>query len=332
MPRSGTMLVLLAVVATTISCDQVSKHVASTHLMDGPRQSYLGDALRLEYSENTGAFLSLGSGLPWWARTTLFSSGPGFLAEAIIHKLPRVRYTLLVPGARSRLSRLVNEGAEQMGYAVALILSLGLTGWAAQDAARRGRSWYGWSRLVFFTGIFGLIAWLVVRRRAPVTVERLGVLPSSLLALTGVPLLALAVLSSVFIVTFLLQVARIEGHAMEPTLQDQERVVVNRLVYRIPAVATPGVDAATCHPHVLVVRRALGGIRVRSRGSGPGSRIRPRSHRRDYHRRGWRGGSYPHASTPNSGDFHHWRSNSRCTGRRRWGRNLTRHHVRRRSG
>ena len=79
MPRWGTRLVLLAVVATTIGCDQVSKHVASTHLMDGPRLSYLGDSLRLEYSENTGAFLSLGAGLPWWARTTLFSVGTGVL-------------------------------------------------------------------------------------------------------------------------------------------------------------------------------------------------------------------------------------------------------------
>jgi signal peptidase II len=72
-------LVLLAVVATTIGCDQVSKHVASTHLMDGPGRSYLGDSLRLEYSENTGAFLSLGAGLPWWARTTLFSVGTAVL-------------------------------------------------------------------------------------------------------------------------------------------------------------------------------------------------------------------------------------------------------------
>ena len=78
MPKWGTRLLLLAVVATTIGCDQVSKHVASTHLMDG-RQSYLGDSLRLEYSENTGAFLSLGAGLPWWARTTLFSAGTGVL-------------------------------------------------------------------------------------------------------------------------------------------------------------------------------------------------------------------------------------------------------------
>src|SRR6266566_780662 len=37
-----------------------------------------------------------------------------------------------------------------MGYAVGWVLLLALTGWAAYDAARRGRSWYGWSRLVFF--------------------------------------------------------------------------------------------------------------------------------------------------------------------------------------
>jgi signal peptidase II len=79
MLRWSTRLILLAVVATTIGCDQVSKHVVSTHLMDRARQSYLGDSVRLEYSENTGAFLSLGAGLPWWARTALFSVGTAFL-------------------------------------------------------------------------------------------------------------------------------------------------------------------------------------------------------------------------------------------------------------
>jgi signal peptidase I len=147
-----------------------------------------------------------------------------------------------------------------MGYAVALIVSVALTGWAAQDAARRGRSWYGWSRLVFFTGIFGLIAWLVVRRRAPVRVERLGVLRSSLLALTGVPLLALTVLTSVFIVTFLFQVARIDGHAMEPTLQDQQRVIVNRLVYRIgePHHGDIVMHYYPLNPEKLFVKRVIG--------------------------------------------------------------------------
>jgi signal peptidase I len=150
-----------------------------------------------------------------------------------------------------------------MGYAVGLLLSLvslALAGWAAHDAARRGRSWYGWSRLVFFTGLFGAFAWLIVRRRAPVTVERLGALRSSLLALAGLPLLLLTVVTSVFIVTFLFQVARIEGHAMEPTLQDQERVIVNRLVYRIgePRRGDIVMHYYPLNPQKLFVKRVIG--------------------------------------------------------------------------
>src|SRR5262245_15288627 len=115
---------------------------------------------------------------------------------------------------------------------VGYVLSLAMTGWVACDAARRGRSWYAWSRVVFFSSIVGLIAWLVVRRRAPVTLERLGFARAALLALTGVPLLAFTWLAAVVAVTFLFQVARIEGQAMTPTLRDQEWVIVNKLVYR----------------------------------------------------------------------------------------------------
>jgi signal peptidase I len=35
------------------------------------------------------------------------------------------------------------------------------------------------------------------------------------------------------IVTFGFQVARVEGHSMAPTLEDQDRLIVNKLVYRI---------------------------------------------------------------------------------------------------
>jgi signal peptidase II len=68
-----TKAVLLMVVGTTIGCDQVSKHFASVYLVGSRGQSFLGDSLRLEYAENPGAFLSLGAGLPAWARTVLFS-------------------------------------------------------------------------------------------------------------------------------------------------------------------------------------------------------------------------------------------------------------------
>jgi signal peptidase II len=58
-----TALILL-VLFLSIGCDQVTKAVAKEHLSASPRLSFLGDVFRLEYTENTGAFLGLGSALP----------------------------------------------------------------------------------------------------------------------------------------------------------------------------------------------------------------------------------------------------------------------------
>ena len=69
---------LLILVVSTIGCDRVTKHLASTSLAGAPPQSYLGDTLRLEYSENSGAFLSFGADLPMWIRTSIFTLGVGF--------------------------------------------------------------------------------------------------------------------------------------------------------------------------------------------------------------------------------------------------------------
>jgi len=84
--------VLLAVVAGTIGCDQVSKHYATVHLMGAGRHSFLGDALRLEYAENTGAFLGLGAALPRWARTALFSVCTGIMLAACVLAALRRRW------------------------------------------------------------------------------------------------------------------------------------------------------------------------------------------------------------------------------------------------
>ena len=74
--RSGARIaLLLSVVAATIGCDRVTKALAVGHLAGGPDRSYLVDTLRLEYTENPGAFLSLGSDLPGWARRALFVYG-----------------------------------------------------------------------------------------------------------------------------------------------------------------------------------------------------------------------------------------------------------------
>ena len=84
MRQQTTRLALLAVVLSTIGCDQASKYVAAAHLMNLPRRSFLGDWLRLEYAENTGAFLGLGADLPTWARTMIFSVGTGLILLACV--------------------------------------------------------------------------------------------------------------------------------------------------------------------------------------------------------------------------------------------------------
>jgi signal peptidase II len=84
MRRYVTRLVLLALVATTIGCDQVSKHLATAHLMGGQARSYFGDSLRLQYARNTGGFLSLGARLPPRARTALFSVGTALMLAACV--------------------------------------------------------------------------------------------------------------------------------------------------------------------------------------------------------------------------------------------------------
>ena len=51
--------------------------------------------------------------------------------------------------------------------------------------------------------------------------------------LAWVKTLASAAVYAILIVTFGVQVARVEGQSMAPTLEDQDRLIVNKLVYRI---------------------------------------------------------------------------------------------------
>lgn len=112
-------IALLAVVASTIGCDQVTKHLATVHLMGVARQSFLGDSVRLEYAENTGAFLSLGAGLPAWARTLVFVGGTaliliGCVVAAFRNRLrpvPVVGFALVFAGGASNLVDRAAHGA-----------------------------------------------------------------------------------------------------------------------------------------------------------------------------------------------------------------------------
>ena len=69
----------LLLLSTTVGCDRLTKQLAITHLAGTPPHSYLGNTVRLQYAENSGAFLSLGSELPDTLRTLILTVGVAFL-------------------------------------------------------------------------------------------------------------------------------------------------------------------------------------------------------------------------------------------------------------
>lgn len=74
-------LVILILFVSVTACDQGTKFLAKEHLMGEGRISMAGDVFRLQYSENTGAFLSMGSELPETVRKIVFT---GFVALILI--------------------------------------------------------------------------------------------------------------------------------------------------------------------------------------------------------------------------------------------------------
>jgi signal peptidase II len=118
MTNIGIRLVLLIAIGTTIGCDRVTKHVAATTLSGTPSRSFLADTVRLEYVENTGAFLGLGAGWPLPVRTAFFSIGNGLLLFALVVMAMRLRWprpalfgvALFVAGGASNLLDRITYG------------------------------------------------------------------------------------------------------------------------------------------------------------------------------------------------------------------------------
>jgi len=72
--------------------DRVTKHVAATTLSEASSRSFLADTFRLEYVENTGAFLGLGADWPLPVRTAVFGVGNGLLLLAVAVVAMRSRW------------------------------------------------------------------------------------------------------------------------------------------------------------------------------------------------------------------------------------------------
>jgi len=86
---------LLVLIGMTVGCDRVSKHFAARELAGEPRQSFLADTVRLEYTENTGAFLSFGDNWSPAARHGVFTIGTGLILCGMI--VAAIRFRLSGP-------------------------------------------------------------------------------------------------------------------------------------------------------------------------------------------------------------------------------------------
>jgi signal peptidase II len=73
MLKSKRLLLLLIVLLVLVSLDQVTKSIAQRSLAGESPREYLGGAVRLEYAENVGSFLSLGASLPAETRFWIFT-------------------------------------------------------------------------------------------------------------------------------------------------------------------------------------------------------------------------------------------------------------------
>lgn len=113
------MLILVLLIAN-IGLDQLTKVLARMYLKFQPPQHYLGGLLTIVYSENPGAFLSLGAGMTDGWRFWIFTIGvTGFLVAATVFlfrndKLDRsstIALALMVGGGIGNLIDRVMQGA-----------------------------------------------------------------------------------------------------------------------------------------------------------------------------------------------------------------------------
>jgi signal peptidase I len=123
--------------------------------------------------------------------------------------------------------------ADLLNLVIAIGIGATLSWWVAYDAARRGRAWYAWGTFVWFTTIVGIGVWLVMRRRWPVVASGRGLSREFARGVAlAVPLTIVSLVVNTLLVAYVVQRARVEARAMEPTLVPGQHVWVNKLAYR----------------------------------------------------------------------------------------------------
>jgi signal peptidase II len=84
---------IVIIVLACIGCDQAAKHAARTRLAGRGTVAVIDSVVQLHYVENTGAFLSLGAGLPRAVRMAVFIAFPVLVLAGMVVYMARRRET-----------------------------------------------------------------------------------------------------------------------------------------------------------------------------------------------------------------------------------------------
>jgi signal peptidase II len=121
MLRLKRVMVLILVLFLIVGCDQTTKSVAQSQLRDAEPISLFNNMLLFKYAENSGAFLSLGAGLPPTAQQWIFIGLVSLVLLAlliyILRNLQQMPFMVLIAlalflggGVGNLIDRLLNEG------------------------------------------------------------------------------------------------------------------------------------------------------------------------------------------------------------------------------
>lgn len=113
-------IITVIIIFICVGCDRVTKIVAKKHLPPYQTISFLQDTVRLQYAENTGAFLSFGANIPDRARFLIFTVLVGlFLFGLLLFQLFSSQFTrmqvvamslILGGGFGNMIDRVAHEG------------------------------------------------------------------------------------------------------------------------------------------------------------------------------------------------------------------------------
>lgn len=121
MKQRNKIIIVLSILLSLIVLDHLTKWIAIHYLKDsGTSYHFLGDLFRLQYAENTGAFLSLGASLPDGMRSVVMTGLNTVILGGLllylflsrtIHRLPLCAFSLVAAGGIGNLiDRIFRDG------------------------------------------------------------------------------------------------------------------------------------------------------------------------------------------------------------------------------